>query len=89
MSSSRNSWSQTYKSQIFVRKATAQVQPIRIDLFSSGQDLLHVLTEELGEDLTAYNVMFGTKQVFPQCAYKNNRFTVLFFFSTNWITEVI
>ena len=63
MSSSRNSRSQTYKSQIFVRKDTAKVQPIRIDLFSSGQDLLHVLTEELGEDLTAYNVMFGTKQV--------------------------
>ena len=87
MSSSRNSRSQTYKSQIFVRKATAQVQPIRIDLFSSGQDLLDVLAEELGEDLTAYNVMFGTQQVFPLCACKNKRFTVLFL-SISWIKKI-
>ena len=59
----RNRWAGSVKSQIFVRKNKSQTQPINIDLFSSGQDLLHVLAEKLGEDINENNVMFGTKQV--------------------------
>ncbi|CAB4032850.1 uncharacterized protein LOC111347295 isoform X2, partial [Paramuricea clavata] len=59
----RNRWSGSYKSQIFARKSKSQIQPISIDLFSSGRDLLQVLAEGLGEDINTYNVTLGTKQI--------------------------
>ncbi|XP_028400085.1 uncharacterized protein LOC114523387 [Dendronephthya gigantea] len=51
-----------FKSQIFIRRSNSQIQPVNIDLFSTGRDLLQVLTEELG-DIEAYNVVFGTNKV--------------------------
>ncbi len=62
--SCRNSWSGGYKSQIFVRKSSSQLQPINIDLFSVGHNLYDVLTLELAEDVTKYNLMFGAKEVY-------------------------
>ena len=59
----RNSWSGCYKSQIFVRTSNAQLQAISIDLFSLGSNLHDVLAEELEEDVTRCNLMFGAKEV--------------------------
>ena len=53
-----------FKSQIFIRKSNSQVQPINIDLFSTGRDLLQVLSEELMANIRSYNVVFGTNQVY-------------------------
>jgi hypothetical protein len=53
-----------YKSQIFVRKGNSQLQPIDIDLFSVGNNLCDVLAQELEEDVTKYNLMFGAKEVY-------------------------
>jgi hypothetical protein len=58
-----NSWSGCYKSQIFVRKSNSQLQAINIDLFSVGNNLYDVLAQELEEDVTNYNLMFGAKEV--------------------------
>ncbi|CAB3998738.1 Divergent AAA region [Paramuricea clavata] len=59
----RNSWSGCYKSQIFVRKSNLQLQAINIDLFSVGNNLYDVLAQELEEDVTKYNLIFGAKEV--------------------------
>ena len=53
-----------YKSQIFVRKSNSPVKAINIDLFSLGNNLYDVLAQELGEDVTKCNLVFGTKEVY-------------------------
>ena len=51
-------------SQIFVRIDRSQVTTISIDLFTSGHNLVRVLTENLAEDAEKYRILFGTKEVF-------------------------
>ena len=51
-------------SQIFVRIDRSQVITISIDLFTSGHNLVRVLTENLAEDAEKYRILFGTKKVF-------------------------
>ena len=51
------------KSQIFVKTSDSPDKVVSIDLLSTGNNLINVLKEELQEDITKYNVKFGTKKV--------------------------
>lgn len=46
-----------------MRTSNSQLQAINIDLFSLGSNLYDVLAEELEEDVTKCNIMFGAKEV--------------------------
>jgi hypothetical protein len=54
------------KSQIFVKSNDSPDKLISIDLFSTGNNLINVLKEELKEDITKYNITFGKKQVYER-----------------------
>ncbi|XP_028411583.1 uncharacterized protein LOC114534346 [Dendronephthya gigantea] len=58
----RGIWRGSVQSQIFVRK-NSQVITISIDLFTSGKNLIRILTDELGEDASKYILLFGTKKL--------------------------
>ena len=51
------------KSQIFVKTSDSPDKVVSIDHLSTGNNLMNVLKEELKEDITNYNVTFGTKKV--------------------------
>ena len=58
----RGIWRGSVQSQIFVRKNN-QVIAVSIDLFTSGKNLVQILTDKLGEDAKKYILLYGTKKV--------------------------